>query len=185
MSIKEKLFNVRSKVGKISKDADNPFYKSKYFDINGLIEHVQPLLDEQGLLLTQPIEDKAVMSRITDVESGESICSSLTLPDIQDPQKIGSAITYYRRYTLASLLALQAEDDDGNKASGKVDKPVKQWLNATDKSGKLNKRGEQTAQRLFTRDTSWEVIEKAVQVSDKDKKEVDKRVMEMQQQSGG
>jgi hypothetical protein len=39
------------------------------------------------------------------------------LPNIQDPQKIGSAITYYRRYSLQSLLALQTDDDDGNKAS--------------------------------------------------------------------
>ena len=185
MNLHEKLFKLRSEVGKVSKDSDNPFYKSRYFDVNGLLEHIQPLLDAHKLLLTQPIEDKAVMSRLTDIESGESVVSSLTLPDIQDPQKIGSAITYYRRYTLASLLALQAEDDDGNKASGKVDKPVKQWLNATDKSGKLNKRGEQTAERLFTASTTWDIIEKAAQVSDKDKKEVDKRVMEMQQQSGG
>jgi hypothetical protein len=39
----------------------------------------------------------------------------MVLPNLQDPQKLGSAITY-RRYTLQSLLGLQAEDDDGNKA---------------------------------------------------------------------
>ena len=45
---------------------------------------------------------------------------------------MGSAITYYRRYTLASLLGLQADDDDGNLASGKSSSPVqddKAWLN--------------------------------------------------------
>jgi len=41
----------------------------------------------------------------------------MKLSDQTDPQKLGSEITYYRRYTLQSLLALQAEDDDGNKAS--------------------------------------------------------------------
>jgi hypothetical protein len=40
----------------------------------------------------------------------------MLLPNLQDPQ-LGSAITYYRRYTLQSLLGLQAEDDDGNKQS--------------------------------------------------------------------
>jgi hypothetical protein len=47
----------------------------------------------------------------------EKLEASLRLPEIQDPQKIGSAITYYRRYTLTSLLALAAEDDDANVAS--------------------------------------------------------------------
>ena len=45
--------------------------------------------------------------------------SSIPLGDITDPQKLGGAITYYRRYTLQSLLGLQAEDDDGNTASGR------------------------------------------------------------------
>jgi hypothetical protein len=56
------------------------------------------------------------------------------LPEINDPQKLGSAITYYRRYTLQSLLALQAEDDDANLASNKVvannaTTDDKKWLN--------------------------------------------------------
>jgi hypothetical protein len=45
----------------------------------------------------------------------------MVLPNLQDPQKLGSAITYYRRYTLQSLLGLQAEDDDGNKRTYKID----------------------------------------------------------------
>jgi len=44
----------------------------------------------------------------------------MRLPEIQDPQKVGSAVTYYRRYTLQSLLSLQAEDDDANSASATV-----------------------------------------------------------------
>lgn len=141
----KKLFKLRQHVGKISKDASNPFFKSKYFDINSLIGHLQPLLDEHNLLLTQPIEQSRVTTTITDVDSGESVSSSLNLPEIPDPQKIGSAITYYRRYTLASLLALQAEDDDGNKASKpeRKGKPIlrqgtDKWIEAVDKvaSGK-------------------------------------------------
>jgi hypothetical protein len=49
---------------------------------------------------------------------------------LNDPQKMGSMITYYRRYTLQSLLGLQAEDDDGNAASkAKPTTPAKKWLN--------------------------------------------------------
>jgi hypothetical protein len=119
-NIYKKLFDLQSKVGKISKDMDNPFFKSKYFDINKLIEHVQPLLQAHSLVLTQPIESWHVVSRITCVESLEAISSSLEIPSGIDPQKMGSAVTYLRRYTLQSLLALQAEDDDGNTASGKA-----------------------------------------------------------------
>ena len=117
MSIYAKLLEVQKEVGAISKDSKNPFFKSKYFDINSLIAHVQPLLEENGLLLLQPIEDGVQYSRVIDVESGKSIESGLQLPSLNDPQKLGSAITYYRRYTLQSLLGLQAEDDDANLAS--------------------------------------------------------------------
>ena len=57
MSIYAKLLKVQTEVGAISKDSKNPFFKSKYFDINSLIKHVQPLLAENGLLLLQPIKD--------------------------------------------------------------------------------------------------------------------------------
>jgi len=112
-----KIDRIKKKVGKISKDSENPFYKSKYFDINSLLEHLEPLLQQEGLLLLQPIRENQVVSEIIDIESNEGISSSMTLPELTDPQKMGSAITYYRRYTLASLLALQSEDDDGNLAS--------------------------------------------------------------------
>ncbi len=123
----KKLFNLQQEIGTISKDASNPFYKSKYFDINSLIKQLNPLLAKHKLLLIQPIMDNMITSRIVCIENGGSVDSSLTLPDINDPQKLGSAITYYRRYTLASLLGLQAEDDDGNLASGNTDD--KKWLN--------------------------------------------------------
>jgi hypothetical protein len=90
-----------------------------------LLEHVQPLLAKHKLLLTQPIKEGKVCSIIYDTETEKDgyVDSYIDLPQISDPQKLGSAITYYRRYTLASLLALQAEDDDGNKASRPAPKP--------------------------------------------------------------
>jgi len=122
----KKIATVKSEIGKISKESTNPFFKSKYFDINTLLEHVEPLLEKYGLLLVQPILDNKVHSIIYDLDSDDTMSSKLLLPDIQDPQKIGSAITYYRRYTLQSLLGLQAEDDDANKASGKTKEPKKE-----------------------------------------------------------
>jgi len=117
MSIYAKLLEVQKQVGKVSKDIKNPFFNSKYFDINTLIAHVQPLLEENGLLLLQPIKDGYQYSIIVDIETNEEVSSFLNLPIENNPQKLGSAITYYRRYTLQSLLALQSEDDDANLAS--------------------------------------------------------------------
>jgi hypothetical protein len=130
MSIYKKLLEVKKEVGKISKDSTNPFFKSKYFDVNALLEHVEPILQKNGLVLLQPIKDGSVSTCIYDVDSSDSICSSIALPNIGDPQKLGSAITYFRRYTLQSLLGLQAEDDDGNKASKPVStENTKDWFN--------------------------------------------------------
>jgi len=123
-TIYSRLLEVQKEVGAIAKDSKNPFFKSKYFDINGLIQHVNPILTKNGLVLLQPILEGKQCSIIVDAETGEQVISELTLPTLTDPQKLGSAITYYRRYTLGSLLGLQAEDDDGNIASKESKKPV-------------------------------------------------------------
>ena len=121
----------KKEIGKISKDSTNPFFKSKYFDINQLLEHVEPILDKKGLILMQPIFENKVITEIFDIESGESVKSEMQLSDIADPQKRGSEITYFRRYTLQSLLALQAEDDDANTATKavKTNPEPENWLN--------------------------------------------------------
>lgn len=139
MSIYKKLFKVTSTMDKMKKDSTNPFFNSKYFDVNQLIEAVRPALIAEDLLLIQPIENGAVGTRIVDVDSGDSVEAFLPLPDLSDPQKIGSCITYYRRYTLQSLLGIEAEDDDANVAShgyrapqakyAKPDEDDKVWLN--------------------------------------------------------
>jgi hypothetical protein len=123
----KKLLEVQKQIGTLSKNSKNPFFKSQYLDLTTLIEHVTPLLNEQGLVLLQPLAGDTVTSAIMDSETGEVIASSsLTLPNQQDPQKLGSAITYFRRYTLKSLLAIAEVDDDGNlanKVNSKVEEP--------------------------------------------------------------
>lgn len=131
-TIYSRLYEAKKEIGKISKDSTNPFYKSKYFDINQLLEHVEPILQKHGLLLLQPIENETVISTIIDVETEKTLSSGIALTGIKDPQKIGSEITYYRRYTLQSLLGLQAEDDDAN-ATVKKELP---WLNKDSKEWK-------------------------------------------------
>ncbi len=121
----KKLLNVQKKLKPIKKDSENPFHKSKYFDINTLLAEIKPHLEEEKLVLMQPLAVRDGKNMLTTVlvdtehdnKDGvgrERIVSEIFLPDLQDPQKMGSAITYYRRYSLQSLLALEAEDDDAN-----------------------------------------------------------------------
>ena len=140
MSIYKKIFESKKEIGKISKDSTNPFYKSKYFDINQLLEHVEPILQKHDLLCLQPIKDGHVTSVIIDIETGEKEISSLELTNQTDPQKRGSEITYYRRYTLGSLLGLQAEDDDANKtvAPKQQEAPVT-WLSDNQAQSAIDK----------------------------------------------
>lgn len=114
----KRILEVKKKIGTLSKQSKNPFFKSAYLNLNDLLSAVEPLLQEQGLILVQPIIDGAVCTQILDPEDGKCLLSSfISIPDIKDPQKLGSAITYFRRYTLKSLLAIAEDDDDGNKAS--------------------------------------------------------------------
>lgn len=119
--LKDKIALIQSEIGIMQKDTKG--YNYTYFDINQLIEKLRPLLEKYNVLVTQPLdiyEGKAVISTIIeDLEQDGHMTSHFPLPDIQDPQKMGSAITYYRRYSLVSLFMLQAEDDDGAKAKPK------------------------------------------------------------------
>lgn len=116
----QKLARAKGNFERVLKSSDNPFFKSKYASLNDLMEAVVPALTTEGLLLLQPVERDQVTTMIVDTETGESVSSSVTIPgNINDPQKIGAAITYFRRFGLQSLLSVAAEDDDGETATGR------------------------------------------------------------------
>jgi hypothetical protein len=116
-NIYQKLWRAKQEIGKVVKGNDNPFFKSRYADLNTILEAVEPSLFKHGLIVLQPCLDNIVETRIVDCESGDMVQSSLVLPEITDPQKRIAAVTYFRRATLQSLLSLQAVDDDGNTAT--------------------------------------------------------------------
>jgi hypothetical protein len=117
LNIYQKLHLAKQSMGKVIKNATNPHFKRSYADINAILEAVEPILMDCGLLVLQPVRVGKVYTEIIDIETGDSMESSLELPAIIDPQKLLSCITYYRRGTLVSLLSLQAIDDDGEAAS--------------------------------------------------------------------
>jgi hypothetical protein len=71
------------------------------------------------LLCLQPIIDRKVVTQIIDIDNSDTIESEIALTDEKDPQRSGSQISYFRRYSLSSLLAIQAEDDYANSAKPK------------------------------------------------------------------
>lgn len=103
----------------VEPDAMNPHFKSKFVSLGHLLAKVRPVLNRHGLSVVQfPSQTKGGPTLRTIIlhESGEKLESEapLLLPK-QDPQGQGSAITYMRRYALASALGISdQEDDDGN-----------------------------------------------------------------------
>lgn len=103
----------------IAKTKNNPHFKSKYADLSDVLEAVNPGLTAAGLVVIQPTElrDGATILKTVLIhgESGEQLSTELILPSLPDPQKFGAVLTYYRRFSLCSLLAIAADDDvDGN-----------------------------------------------------------------------
>lgn len=133
-TLNEKLLEFQNSVDTIKKDATNPHFKNSYASLPNILSAVKPILNALRLVLTQPVTDTHVKTIITDCDSEAKIESILAIPAGLSAQQVGSAITYYRRYTLSSLLALEIdEDDDGNSASQPTDS--REWLNKyTDKN---------------------------------------------------
>lgn len=140
----DKILKIQTEIGKLSKDKENPFFKSSYFDINQILEQLLPLLDKHGIVVMQPLSNvdgkPALKTNVYHADKNEPFISeTIILPESNDPQKMGSAITYYRRYALQSLFLLQAEDTDGDIGQHKngnnaKPKPKSKFEEAVDES---------------------------------------------------
>lgn len=119
------LVKAQMEMGNAIKDATNPFFKSKYADLNSIREAVIPVLNNNGIVVLQPLVNKEGKNFVRTVlmhESGEEIESftEIVYSKQNDAQSQGSGITYARRYGLQSLVCVGAEDDDGNTASAPI-----------------------------------------------------------------
>jgi len=103
------------------KGANNPFFKSKYANLEEVIRVVKGPFESNGLCFVQfPVsgEGSAGVETVIIHESGEFISNEFMLKCAKsDPQGMGSAITYARRYGLQSAVGIPSEDDDGQAAS--------------------------------------------------------------------
>lgn len=119
-SIYTKLLEFQKAGISIKKDSNNPHFKSKYADIDEVLEKVKPALSAVSIVLTQIPDANGLKTVLYDTESDTSIESYLEFSQKGDPQKLGSNITYYRRYALVAMLGLEADDDDANAAVAKA-----------------------------------------------------------------
>jgi hypothetical protein len=115
------LLKAQSEMSNPKKGATNPFFKSKYADLNAIREAVIPILNSNGISVLQPIvhvDGKNFVKTILLHESGECLESltEIIYNKVNDAQAQGSGISYARRYSLQSFVCVGADDDDGQKA---------------------------------------------------------------------
>jgi len=120
---------VQGKLTHAKKDSANPFFKSKYADLESVWDSCRELLASNGLAVMQfpgtysDLDKSMSLTTIISHKSGEWISQEMSVPVTKpDAQGAGSALTYMRRYALAAVVGVVQADDDGNAASSP--KPV-------------------------------------------------------------
>lgn len=133
------LAKAQGQIEGAKKSSSNPFFKSKYADLAECWNTCREALTANGISVIQMPEEINENGRLNITtmlahSSGQYISSTLTMTVTKlDPQAIGSAITYGRRYALAAMVGLAQEDDDGEKAMerSKDKKSVESPINIT------------------------------------------------------
>lgn len=117
------MAKAQSQIKTALKDSDNPYYNSSYADLTSVWDACREALTNNGFSVIQRTDfnpgGEVWLETMLLHSSGEHVSSRYPLrPAKQDPQGYGSAITYARRYCLAAIVGVVAdEDDDGNAAS--------------------------------------------------------------------
>ena len=126
--LSQAMLKVQQQLQPAIKDARNSFVGNDYATLNSVMETCKDALISHGIWLTQlptpaPVElgtgHIGLETKLIHAESGEWISSTTVIPlPKNDPQGMGSAITYARRYSLCAMLGIVTEDDDANAACG-------------------------------------------------------------------
>lgn len=114
------LAKVQGTIKPAKKDSENPFFKQKYASLTSIWDSCRKELSQNGLVVIQTTKVSNEVTVLTTLahESGQWIRGELTLKPIKnDPQGVGSALTYARRYALAAIVGIASEDDDAEEAT--------------------------------------------------------------------
>ena len=107
----------------IKKGEKNPHFKNTYANLNEVLGKVTKPLNDLGVVIIQTPTSLGLETCLYDTTDDTKIIGMLPFTEATSPQKIGSNLTYYRRYSLVTMLGLEDEDDDGEIASGRTPKP--------------------------------------------------------------
>tara|TARA_R100000808_G_scaffold10659_1_gene28147 strand:- start:2449 stop:3018 length:570 start_codon:yes stop_codon:yes gene_type:complete len=111
------LSKVQSQLRPAKENSKNPFFKSSYADLGSVWDSVRKLLADNELAIIQMPTDVGGVTTILSHSSGEYLASTCYIPAKEDAHGVGSAISYARRYALASFVGVvTGDDDDGNMA---------------------------------------------------------------------
>lgn len=111
--ILEKINRVWQKLS-VKKDWKNPYYKSKYITLDEIMSKLQPLLNEEKLMVyNYNLKDWWVRTIVVDLENEtETVSSDFVVWWLSDPQSLAKILTYWRRYNLTSIFNILADEDD-------------------------------------------------------------------------
>ena len=116
----ESLAKMQGNLENAKKESENPFFKSRYADLNTCLQTAKKVLAENGLSVSQHCTFDGNMVQCVTVlghSSGQMMVSTLNVPVTKkDPQGIGMAITYARRYAFSSVIGLAQADDDAESS---------------------------------------------------------------------
>lgn len=149
-------------------------YGYKYADLPSIMEVINPLLKKHKLVISQPLDGRAIMTKLVHIPTGEIEFSRIEIPEgvslkgMNQFQVDGSAITYYRRYALSSLLGIVTDED--NDAAGKqvsqeptkrvIKKGTKMFEHCVARYGEGMSRMEMS-EHVEISDSTWKEIVKA------------------------
>lgn len=118
----EAMSKAQAEIKGAVKNGTNPHFRSAYSTLEDVWEACREPLTKNGLCVIQPMrimeDGRMVLDTIVGHASGEEKVSSAYIPlaEKATPQAIGSAITYFRRYMLMSVVGICPTDDDGEAA---------------------------------------------------------------------
>ena len=149
----EALSKMQSVLDNAKKESENPFYKSRYADLSVCLATCKKPMTDNGLSVSQHCTfdgERVQCMTVLGHSSGQMMVSTLAIPVTKkDPQGIGMAITYARRYALSSVIGLAQADDDaessvvhettnpGKQDEPPADPPAQTYEYATDKQVKM------------------------------------------------
>lgn len=106
------------KAATVGKSGKNPMFKSQYSTLGDVLTALNGIADF-GLSFQQFFSDDCIVTVVAHVETGEQFTSAIPVrPEKNTPQSYISCVTYLRRASLMTMFGLNADDDDGNLASG-------------------------------------------------------------------